>query len=290
MRVEAFAPVNVALIKYWGKENSDLRIPANSSVSVCLGKLGTTTEVETSKDFKDDEVIINGGRATGRAKKRVAEQLDRIRDLAKVSLRMKVVSENNFPMGVGLSSSASGMAALSLAASKAVGLSLSEKDLSRLARVGSGSACRSIPDGWVEWAKGSDDENSFARQVFPVSYWGLRILIVVVSEDEKKVSSTKGHELASTSKFFKPRLKRVKERLREIETIIKNKDFTKLGELMEAEALSMHRVMKTSRLSLDYLLPETKKVIKQIRKWRDEGLESYFTLNTGQCVIVFCEP
>lgn len=290
MKIKVFAPVNVALIKYWGKENAELRIPANSSLSICLAKLGTTTEVELVSDLSEDEVVIDGKVTEGRKKKRVVNQLDRVRELAKTDNKMKVVSNNNFPMGVGLSSSASGLAALSLAVSKAVGLNLSEKALSRLTRIGSGSACRSIPDGWVEWVKGKDDLSSYARQIFPVNYWDIRILIVILSEEEKKVASTEGHKLAESSKYFKDRLVWVERKLKEIKRAIGDKDFTSMGEIMEAEALNMHRVMKTSRPSLDYLLHGTYQVMDKITAWREEGLESYFTLNTGQSVIVFCEP
>ena len=209
MKVKVFAPTNLALIKYWGKENSILRIPANSNLSICLSKTGTETEVEFLESLKNDEVIINREISQGREKDRVERHLDRIRKIAKIDLKAKVVSKNNFPKSAGLSSSASGFAALSLAASKAAGLDLNKKDLSRLARVGSGSACRSIPDGWVEWIKGDNDESSYAKQIFKEDYWDLRVLIAILSKEKKEYATTDGQKLAETSEFYKTRLKKV---------------------------------------------------------------------------------
>lgn len=279
MKATAFAPVNVALIKYWGKGDEKLRLPANSSLSVNLTKMGTVTTVEWVKGLKQDG-----------ADERMIRHLDRIRGLAQINLRAKVVTENNFPAGAGLSSSASGLAALTLAATAAIGLKLSKKDLSRLARLGSGSACRSIPNGWVEWQKGSDDKNSYAQTIFPVKHWDLRILAVILSQQEKKVSSTDGQALAKTSPFFKERIKGIDKKIINIKQAIKEKNFKKTGEIIEEDCLNMHAVMLTQKPSLMYWLPGTVGVIQAIREWREQGLESYFTINTGQNVFVFCEP
>jgi len=290
MRVKVFAPVNLAFIKYWGKKDVKLRIPANSNLSVCLDKLGTITEVEFDKKFNEDIIEIDGKISEGRERDRVVEHLDRIRNLAKVKLKARVVSNNNFPKSAGLSSSASGFAALSSAGSKAIGLNLPEKDLSRLARMGSGSACRSIPSGWVEWVKGGDDKTSYAKQIFDEDHWDLRILIVILSQKEKRVSTTDGHAVAKTSPFFKTRLENVDKRLREMKRVMGKKNFSKLGELIELGALSMHAVMLTSKPNLIYWLPETVKVMQSVQEWRKEGLEGYFTINTGQNVFVICKP
>ncbi|OIN90075.1 diphosphomevalonate decarboxylase [Candidatus Beckwithbacteria bacterium CG22_combo_CG10-13_8_21_14_all_01_47_9] len=254
MKATAFAPVNVALIKYWGKVDEKLRLPANASLSVNLTKLGTTTTVEWAKNSEP-----------------------------------KIITENNFPMSVGLSSSASGYAAMTVAMAAAAGLKLSQKDLSRLARLGSGSACRSIPDGWAEWVTGND-QTSYAKTIFPADYWDLRILVVILSDKKKSVSSTAGQELAATSPFYQARIKGINSKISRIKSAIKEKNFTVIGEIMEEDCLNMHRVMQTQSPPLNYLLPATKTVIRSVRKWRDEGLENYFTINTGQNVFVFCEP
>lgn len=278
MKATVFAPVNVAAIKYWGKADASLRLPANTSLSVNLTNLGTITTVEWSKKLVKD-----------RADARMVEHLDRIRKLADIKLKAKVTTKNNFPAATGLSSSASGFAALTLAATKAAGLSLSQKDLSRLARLGSGSACRSIPDGWVEWIKGND-KTSYAKTVFPANHWRLSVLVVILSRLPKEIGSTDGHLAAKKSPFYLARLKSLGQDLVKIKKAIKSKDFSLFGQIMENEALNMHAVMLTGKPSLIYFLPETVRVMQAVRGWRKQGLESYFTVNTGQNVFVFCRP
>lgn len=288
MRATAWAPVNVALIKYWGKRKARLRLPANSNLSVCLEELGTETRVEFKKGLSEDKVIIDGQAARGRERDRVVKHLDRVRDMVKFEFKARVVSKNNFPKSAGLSSSASGFAALSLAASKAAGLDLSEKDLSRLARLGSGSACRSIPGGWAEWKAGSSDKDSYAETVFSAKHWDVRVLVVVLNFERKRVSTTDGQAVAGTSVFYQERLRWARRKLREMKRVIKERDLASFGEMMEDEALNMHAVMLTSRPNLIYWLPETVRVMQLVQDWREEGLESYFTINTGQNVFVFC--
>jgi diphosphomevalonate decarboxylase len=290
MKARAWAPINVALIKYWGRSNESLRIPVNSSLSICLTRTGTETEVELVDSLKEDEVKIDGERVEGRERERVVKQLNRVRKMAQVKQKVRVRSKNNFPKGVGLSSSASGMAALSLAASRAMGLSLNHKDLSRLARVGSGSACRSVPDGWVEWVKGNNDKTSYAQKLFPADYWDLRVLVIILSQKEKKVSSSDGQKIAQTSAFFEERIKGIDNKMKRLKEAIKKKEFKTAGEIMEEDSLSMHSVMLTSKPSLIYWLPETLRVIQAVQGWREKGLESYFTINTGQNVFVVCKP
>src|SRR3989339_299984 len=157
MKATAVAPTNIAFIKYWGKKDEELRLPANGSISMNLSDLTTTTTVEFSQQYVEDSVIINDGIDESQST-RVIKHLDLIRKKADLKLKAKVVSVNNFPDGTGLSSSASGFAALTLAATKATGLNLDEKELSILARQGSGSACRSISDGFVEWNKGTSSQ------------------------------------------------------------------------------------------------------------------------------------
>jgi diphosphomevalonate decarboxylase len=277
MKATAFAPVNVALIKYWGKEDGDLRLPANSSLSVNLTNLGTTTTVEWDENLTRDL-----------ADARMIKHLDRVRKLARIDLKARVETKNNFPSGAGLSSSASGFAALTLAAVAAAGLKLAEKDLSRLARLGSGSACRSIPGGWVEWNKGSD-QTSYGKTIFPANYWDLRVLVVILSTEKKRVSSTAGQEGAATSPLYQQRINNIDVKIAKIKNAIKARNFTFLGEIMEADCLNMHAVMKTQTPPLNYWLPETVRVMEAVKRWRVEGLQSYFTINTGQNVFVFCE-
>ena len=164
-KITARAYSNIAFIKYWGRKDEILRLPTNGSISMNLSNLFTTTTVEFSSQYTADEITING-KKDELMNNRVIRHLDIVRKLKKVETRAKVVSINNFPTGTGLSSSASGFAALTLAAAKSIGLHLSEKELSILARQGSGSACRSIPNGFVEWENGEKSEDSYAKTIF----------------------------------------------------------------------------------------------------------------------------
>lgn len=289
MKATAIAPTNIAFTKYWGKKDEELRLPENGSVSMTLSDLLTTTTVEFSKDFKKDQIIINGGGVESGEADRVIKHLDRIRRMANIEYKAKMVSHNNFPSGTGLSSSASGFAALSLAASKAAGLNLSEKDLSILARQGSGSACRSIPSGFVEWLDGDTSDTSFATQIFPPNYWDIADVVVVVSEGKKEVSTSKGQQSAASSPFMAIRQSHMKEKNELCKKLIAEKNFAAFGELIEAEALELHTIMLTQRPALIYWTPGTLRIMKLVSHWRVDGVPVYFTINTGQNIHLICE-
>ena len=195
----ALAHPNIAFIKYWGDQDPCLRIPANGSLSMNLSELHTRTRVTFSADLPGDRLTVNNQPFTGAGLARVSELLSCVRELAGLHLFATVESSSNFPIGAGIASSASAFAALSLAASGAAGLQLNESQLSRLARSGSGSACRSVPGGFVEWQAGSSDEDSFAFSIAPPEHWDLVDCIVIVSQVHKSVGSTTGHALALTS-------------------------------------------------------------------------------------------
>ena len=286
MKVTAVAPANVALIKYWGKKNEELKIPTNGSVSVNLSGLLTTTTVEFSHNYQQDEVVYNQKKEN---KEHVIKHLNLIRQLAKISDFAKVVTTNNFPSSTGLSSSASGFASLTLAATSAAGLSLSEKELSIMARQGSGSACRSIPDGFVEWQEGESSQTSYAKSLYPPEYWEIVDIVVIVSQEKKTVSSTAGQKLYSSSPFFALRLNKINDKIKLCKNYLQKKDFTQLGELVEQEALEMHTIMLTSKPSLIYWTTGTLTLMKLVKQWREDGLEVYFTINTGQNIHLLCE-
>ncbi len=288
MKATAIAPSNIAFTKYWGKKDEKLRLPENGSISMCLSNLLTTTTVDFDSKYKNDEVIINGKKDKDEAK-RVVKHLDRIRKLAKINLRAKVVSKNNFPASTGLSSSASGFAALTVAAAASAGLKLSEKQLSILARQGSGSACRSIPSGFAEWLDGDTSETSFAKTIFPKDFWKIADIVAVVSDQKKEVSTTEGQGSASTSPFMETRLQQMAKKNQLIKKLIKERKFREFGELIEKEALELHSIFLTQTPPLIYLLPESLSLIKLTNKWRKEGLSVYFTVNTGQDVHLIVE-
>ncbi len=300
MKATAIAPSNIAFTKYWGKKDEILRLPENGSISMCLSNLLTTTTVEFSPAYSKDDITINGGglpaspdeRASrggeeGEAE-RIIKHLDRIRKLANMDQKAKVVSNNNFPSGTGLSSSASGFAALSLAASKAADLNLSEKDLSILARQGSGSACRSIPSGFVEWLDGDNSETSYATQLFPADYWAIADVVAVVNEGKKEVPTSRGMQATHSSPFMDIRMSRMKEKNEKVKKLIAGKNLAELGPLIEQEALELHTIMLTQTPPLIYWTPGTLRIMKLTGHWRNEGIPVYFTINTGQDVHLIC--
>ncbi len=289
MKATAIAPSNIAFIKYWGrKKDPKLRLPENGSISMNLSNLLTTTTVEFNNSFTEDEVIFNGAREEI-LENRALQHIDKIRTIAEINTKVKIVTENNFPTGTGLSSSASGFAALTVAGAKAADLNLSEKELSILARQGSGSACRSIPDGFVEWLDGDTSKTSYSRTLYKPDYWDVVDVVAVTSTGKKDVPSSIGHTLAQSSMFFSLRKSNMKEKISLCKKYLKEKNFKKLGELIESEALELHAIYLTSIPSLIYLLPSTLRVMHAVKRWRADGLSVYFTLNTGQDIHLICE-
>jgi diphosphomevalonate decarboxylase len=288
-KATAVACANIAFIKYWGKRDAELNLPANSSLSMNLEGLTTVTTVEFSPDYADDLVILDGRGERGETRQRIVAHLDRVRAMAGLQARARVISENSFPVGAGLASSASGFAALSLAASRAAGLELSQRELSILARFGSGSACRSIPGGFSEWEAGTSSEESFARQIAPPAHWDLRDVIAIVSQAHKRVGSTEGHARAPSSHLYQARVASVADRLIQAKAALLERDLATLGRIMEEDAISMHAVMMTSRPPIYYWLPSSIQLIHEVQNWRAEGLEVYFTFDAGPNVHLICQ-
>jgi diphosphomevalonate decarboxylase len=288
-KATAVAHPNIAFVKFWGKADAALNLAANSSLSMNLAALTTVTTVEFRPGLAADVVSIGGSLAEGQALARVTAHLDRIRSLAGIGDRAQVCSHSDFPAGTGLASSASAFAALTLAATRAGGLVLDEAALSRLARLGSGSACRSVPAGYALW-EGDEDHSSFARQVAPPEHWDLRDVIAIVGREHKAVGSQDGHLLAPSSPFHAARLETVPLLLATVLAGIEQRDLGIIGLAVEADALAMHAVMITSHPSLLYWLPATVVVLQEVRAWREEGLRVYFTMDAGPNVHCLCQP
>ncbi|GAB4478402.1 MAG: diphosphomevalonate decarboxylase [Anaerolineae bacterium] len=277
---------NIAFIKYWGNRDNALRLPANGSISMNLAGIETVTTVQFDPTLRADTLLLNGKPADSPALERVTRHLDHLRRLAGVETRAAVESHNNFPTGAGIASSASAFSALTLAAAHALGLDLSERDLSILARLGSGSASRSIPGGFVEWYVGTDHATSFAESIAPAEHWDLVDLIAIVSTEHKAVGSTGGHVVAPTSPLQAARVADTDRRLGLCRRAILARDFEALTGVIEQDALLMHAVMMTSVPSLVYWQPATLRVIEAVRAWRAEGLAAAFTIDAGPNVHV----
>lgn len=298
MKATAIAPANIAFIKYWGKANDALRIPLNSSFSMNISGAYTTTTVEFSPRFIRDDIVLLADSQSGDhvrgifselEKKRIIEHLDRIRLRAGVTMCANVVTQNSFPKSSGAASSASGFAALTVAASAALQLHVSEKELTILARLGSGSACRSIPDGFVVWEAGKKSEDSYAYSLHPSTYWELRDILVIVDHSSKKVSTSDGMKTIQSSPLLSERLHNIPHKMVAIQTAFIEKDFEQVGTIIEEDCLSMHRVMQTQNPPINYWNAVTEHLMKEVVSWRKAGLAVYFTIDAGPNVHLICE-
>src|SRR6266496_2668736 len=283
---QAFA--NIAFIKYWGNRDNALRIPSNGSISMNLDGLYTRTTVSFQQSLPYDELVINGHEVAGAGLNRISTFLDIIRGMANIREYAEVMSENNFPSGAGIASSASAFAALALAASKAAGLNLSEPELSRLARRGSGSASRSIPSGFVEWQAGTCDEDSFALSIAEPDHWNLVDCVAIVSAAHKKTGSTEGHSIASTSPLQAARVADAPRRLELCRNAILRCDFDSFASIVELDSDMMHSVMMTSTPALHYWKPVSLEVMNKVREWRAQGIPACYTVDAGPNVHVIC--
>jgi diphosphomevalonate decarboxylase len=279
---------NIAFIKYWGVIDPRLHIPSNSSLSMNLDGLHTRTCVTFDTDQEADTLRLNGAVQGGEALRRVSEFLDRVRTLAGFHLFAAVESENNFPTGTGIASSASAFAALSLAASAAAGLDMEEADLSRLARTGSGSACRSVPDGYVEWQAGTDHHSSYAYSIAPASHWDLVDCVAIISEVHKPTGSREGHQMAGTSPLQTARVADTPRRMEICRRAVLGRDLEALAEVVESDCLMMHAVMMTSSPALIYWMPATLEIMNLVVEKRRSGVPVFYTIDAGPNVHVIC--
>ena len=269
----ASAHPNIAFIKYWGLADDARRIPANDSISMNLSGLSARTTVRYDPSLEADTLILNGKTVTGEGLSRVGHFLDRIRGMSGVQNQARVESESNFPTGAGLASSAAGFAALALAGTAALGLTLSERELSNLARFGSGSACRSISEGFVEWHTDLIHGDSYAHSIAPADHWALVDCITVLSDTHKPVGSEAGMRTAGTSPLQAARIQDADRRLEICRQAIIERDFSSLAQVTEQDSNLMHAVMMTSTPPLFYWEPQSLAIIKAVRDWQQEGFQ-----------------
>ncbi len=284
----ALANPNIAFIKYWGNRDHALRIPVNGSISMNLDGLHSRTTVTFDPALTSDALILNGVAVDGEGLARVIAMLTRVRRKAGIETFAAVTSENNFPTGSGIASSASAFAALALAASTAAGLELNEKEQSILARTGSGSACRSVPGGFVEWLPGSSHKTSYAQTFAPADHWNLVDCIAVVSHEHKAVGSTGGHALADSSPLQEARVLDAPRRLEICRKAILDRDFEAFAAMIELDSNMMHAVMQTSTPPLLYWQPATVEIMAAVQKWRQANIPVAYTIDAGPNVHLIC--
>ncbi|WP_439689136.1 diphosphomevalonate decarboxylase [Curtobacterium sp. SP.BCp] len=282
----AVAHPNIALVKYWGKADATLALPATGSVSMGLDVFPTTTTV-TVGGTADDTLTLNGAVTTDGALVRVTQFLDLVRTLAGSTEHASVVSENTVPTGAGLASSASGFAALATAAAAAYGLDLSERDLSRLARRGSGSATRSIPGGVAVWHAG-DDQGSYAETV-PAP--PMAMVVVTIDAGPKPIGSREAmRRTIATSPFYPAWVTSTTETVTEVLAACAAGDFPRIGELTESNALRMHATIEGAFPPIRYLTARSVAVFDAVAELRAAGLQAYATADAGPNVVVLTTP
>lgn len=282
------AHTNIALIKYWGKEDETLIIPMNNSLSLTLDAFYTETKVTFDETLKADELYLDDSLQDVAELEKVKTVLNLVRKKAGIHMKAKVESYNHVPTAAGLASSASGLAALAGAASLAAGLDLSEKELSRLARRGSGSASRSIYAGFAEWQKGTDDETSYAVPVDDAD-WDIGMLFIVVNDKKKDVSSREGmRRTVETSPFYSGWLSSLDNDLKDMKQAILEQDIDKVGAVAERNALKMHATTLGALPPFTYWSPDSLRAMDTVRALRKQGYSVYFTMDAGPNVKLIC--
>lgn len=309
----ATAHANIALIKYWGKANDELIIPRTSSLSLTLDELYTTTTVRflDEEDESDGDDVRDGGTAsrqiepahhdratldgkavTGRPMERISALLSLVRERAGINAPAEVISRNTVPTAAGLASSASGFAALAGAAAAAAGLDLSERELSRLARRGSGSASRSIFGGLAIWNAGHDDASSYAEPLESEANGStfadeLSLIVLVLNAGPKAISSREAMRLTiETSPQYEPWIRQHADHLAEALAAVAHRDLPRLGEAAEANALGMHAAMRASTPSVNYLSEASHAALQAVRDARAAGFPAWATMDAGPNVKV----
>lgn len=278
---KAFAPSNIALCKYWGKRDTELNLPNNSSLSISLGDKGTTTDIKINAS--QDTIILNGKLIDNKTAfaKRTIEFLSLFRPTPTTFFDFNTVS--NIPIAAGLASSASGFASAVLALDDLFQWQLSKQELSILARLGSGSASRSLWQGFVQWHAGAqaDGMDSFAEPI-KIDWPELSIGLLIFESSQKPISSREAMKnTVNTSKLYQQWPKRAEKDCHTLQQAILNKDFKLLGETAEQNALAMHDTMLDTSPPIDYSTEQTLAAREKIWDLRKQGVDVYFTQDAG---------
>ncbi len=291
MTTTARAHTNIALVKYWGKRNAALMLPQTDSLSLTLDEFYTTTTVKFDPTLSKDHFYLDGKLVADQQAHKVVKFMDLVRQMSGRADFANIASVNNVPIAAGLASSASAFAALAGAAAKDAGMDLSLKDLSRLARRGSGSATRSIFGGLVEWHRGTDDLTSFAEPVQEVPKFGIAMLAIMVDTSQKKVSSRGGMQLVvETSPYYPAWRQVVKDDMVAIKKAIATGDLKTIGHIAQQNALRMHALNLAADPGFTYFNGQTILAMQTIDRLREEGLNCYYTMDAGPNVKVIFDP
>lgn len=289
----AIAHPNIALIKYWGKTDPSLNVPAVPSISITLDALATETRIRFDASLTTDEISMNGSAlaASAREARRISTCLDSLRTLAGTRLKARVETRNDFPTGAGLASSASGFAALVVAAAGALRLELAAAEASKIARAASASAARSLFGGFAELPAGVAGEDIAATALAAAGHWPLEVVVAICAEGPKAVGSTRGMlDSATSSPFYQTWVDTAAADATAGRHAIRTRDFAALASVSEANCLKMHAVMQTTRPPLLYWNAATMATLERIRSLQRNGVEVFFTMDAGPQVKAVCAP
>ncbi|MEE1324981.1 MAG: diphosphomevalonate decarboxylase, partial [Bifidobacteriaceae bacterium] len=281
----ACAHANVALVKYWGKRDERLHIPWASSISMTLGNYWTTTRFTTLANPSCRVFLLDGQPAPAAAARRVAHVISVLRERYGLPTNSEnsgyfLESWNHVPVSSGFASSASGFAALAGAFADASGLkNIGHRELSRLARLGSGSASRSIDGGFVEWHAGTTDTSSYAEPLNKHPTVNLRMMSVMISNTRKEISSTEGMRRCARSPYFSVWIRQCEDACRQMRQAIAKNDIRTIGSIAEDNARQMHAM--TLCAGFTYFTPGTLAITQLIEQLRADGLECFWTCDAG---------
>ena len=285
LKATALAHPIQGLIKYHGLADPVLRLPYHDSISVCTAPLSTRTTLEFG-EFTADHAAIDGREVGGREMERILSVVDAVRARADLPLKFRMASANDFPSNVGLGASASGFAALALAATRAAGLDLGLEEISRFARRGAGSATRAVTGGFSKWRMGLTDEDSYSVRLAGEDLEMAMIVALIPAFKQTEDA----HREAPTSPFFHARLAEMPRLLAEMELAIRKRDVGAICALAERDTLMLHGITMTGVGEMVLWLPETLRVILAVRKMREAGLPAFFSIDTGATVYVNTFP
>lgn len=290
-KVKSIARPNIALIKYWGKRDEQLNLPAVGSISITLDGISTKTEISLTENI--DKFYLNEIIDIEENSK-ITPFLDYIREYINDKVYFEVRTANNFPTAAGLASSASGYASITKGINELLGLKLSDRELSKIARRGSGSAARSLFSGYVEMHKGErlDGSDCYAEQIYHQDYFPLNVFVVITNTEIKKTSSRNGMLISkNTSPYYSNWVNTSEYDINAMKFALKERDFNKIADLSIRSCLKMHSVMLTSNPPLLYWNSTTFEIIKQIQElFYEQDQPVFFTIDAGPQVKIITIP
>ena len=270
------------LVKYHGLRDPKNRIPYHDSISVCVQALSTVTTVEALREWKKDEMTVNGTKAAPAERKRVEKVVGVLKKLAGFSGGLKIVSENSLRTGKGLGFSSSAFAALGSATCGALGLNVSDRSLSEIVRLGAGSSTRSLAGGFSIWYA-DRSSRSYAEQLNSPRNMDFSMVIVPIHSN---VKTDEAHAEVLSSCLFQARLKNISSLLERMKKAIQKGDTANIGRLAEEDTLNLHAITMTGKSHMVLWEPDTVRIMREVIRMREEETAAWYSMDTGPSVFI----